>query len=88
MSGNKGRSFKFTETDIYNEVRSWLNKHSKEEEKQLNDIEKNLKIKKCTWTEVKISQNVKPYINETDARLALKHIIKRFYCQHYNGGLY
>ena len=88
MSGLRGKIFKFTEKDIHSEVRKWLHNRSKEEDKQLTDCDKNLKIKKCVWTEVKISQNVKPYISERDARLALNHIIKRFYCQHYNGGLY
>lgn len=77
------KPFLFTEKQVHDEVRHFLKKQDKS-----NDNTKNIKIKKCAWTAIRITQNVKPYVSEVDAKSELRHTIKRFYNQHYKGGLF
>ena len=77
------KSYMFTEKQVHDEVRRFL-----KEQDNTDDNTKNIKIKKCAWTAIRIAQNVKPYISESDAKSELRHTIKRFYNQHYRGGLF
>ena len=77
------KSYRFTEKQVHDEVRRYINTQDK-----FDDSAKNIKIKKCTWTAIRITQDVKPYVSEVDAKNELRHTIKRFYNQHYKGGLF
>jgi hypothetical protein len=82
MSTRKGKEFYFTEKQVHNEVRQFIKKQD------LNDDHnKNILIKKCTWTEIKISQEVKSQGSKKECYAWLQHVIKRHYKQKYMGGL-
>ena len=77
------KTYLFTEKEVHDEVRHFLKTQDKSD-----DSVKNVKIKKCAWTSIRLAQNVKPYVSKKEAKSELRHTIKRFYNQHYKGGLF
>ena len=74
--------FFFTETDIIDYVKDYIKNQDLNGNKRQDK-----KIKDCAWTEIQITQQVKPFESEDQARMILKYIVKRFHKQHYCGGL-
>ncbi len=74
--------FLFSEEDI----KAYVNEYLERQDIKSNEL-KDKKIKDCVWTEISITQQVKPFESESQGKMNLKYIIQRFYKQHYCGGL-